>query len=38
MPKTMTSQQILINRLSALGFIEEIDYMILDEDVENEWF
>lgn len=38
MPKTMTSQQILINRLSALGFTEEIDYMILDDDIENEWF
>ncbi len=38
MPKTMTSQQILINRLAELGFTEEIDYMILDDDIENEWF
>lgn len=37
MPKTMSAQQILINRLAELGFTEEIDYMILDDDCENMW-
>jgi len=37
MPKPMSAEQILINRLTALGFTQEIDYMILDDDVENMW-
>ncbi len=37
MPKLMTAQQILINRLAELGFCEEIDYMILDDDIDNMW-